>query len=98
MLITDTVTLETDGTFSVYEVTKQEDVVVFEATVAKGTYSGNASVDGVIVMTMTHVLYDNETLVDVADIEDYPYKDPMQITIQDGKLTFPDSDFEYIRQ
>ena len=98
-MITDTVTFETDGTFSVYEVTKQEDVVVFEATVAKGTYSGNASVDGVIVITMTYIFDDDsESLIDVADVPEYPYSDPIQITIQDGKFTLPDSDFEYIRQ
>lgn len=99
MLITDTVTLETDGTFSVYSVEKQEGAVVFEHTVAKETYTGNASVDGVIVITVTHLLGDDgETLVSVAEHPDYPYKEPMQTTIQDRKCSFMTFDTVYIRQ
>lgn len=99
MLITNTITFEADGTFSVYSVEKQEGVVKLDATVTKGTYTGNASVDGVIVMTVTHLLGDDgESFVDVADNPDYPYKEPMQMTIQDGKFSFMNDDTVYIRR
>lgn len=99
MLITNTITFEADGTFSVYSVEKQEDAVTFEGMEAKGTYTGNASVDGVIVMTVTHLLGDDgETLVSVAEHPDYPYKEPMQTTIQDRKCSFMTFDTVYIRQ
>ena len=99
VLITDTITFEADGTFSVYSVEKQEDSVVFEGTVGKGTYTGNASVDGVIVMTVTHLLGDDgESFVNVADVPDYPYKEPMQMSIQDGKCSFLNDTAVFIRQ
>ena len=59
--------------------------------VMKGTYTGNAAVDGTVTITITHMMNDDGELAVYTD------SDATQtVTISNGKCTFDET--EFVRQ
>ena len=91
----ETITFEPDGSFVVHA--KMTQPSAYEADVAKGTYTGNAAVDGKITVTMTH-MYNGTSLVPVEGANF-----TQEVTISNGKFTSESPDaggtsVEYVRQ
>ena len=96
----ETITFESDGSFVVHDKMTQPS---YEADVAKGTYTGNATVDGKITVTTTH-MYNGTSLVPVTEIEGLEGANLTgEVTISNGKFTSESgavggTSVEYVRQ
>lgn len=93
----ETITFESDGSFVVHAKVTQPSA--YEVDVAKGTYTGNAAVDGKITVTMTH-MYNGTSLAPVTEEE---ANLTQEVTISNGKFTSESPDaggtsIEYVRQ
>lgn len=86
-----TATFKEDGTFSVSQKMKIGDQEHDFGVVMKGTYTGNAAVDGTVTITITHMMNDDGELAVYTD------SDATQtVTISNGKCTFDET--EFVRQ
>ena len=96
----ETITFESDGSFVVHA--NMTAPSAYEADVAKGTYTGNAAVDGKITVTTTH-MYNGTSLVPIAELEGVNVDPTHEVTISNGKFTSESPDaggtsIEYVRQ
>ena len=86
-----TATFKNDGTFSVSQKMKMGEQESDFGVVMKGTYTGNAAVDGTVTITITHMMNDDGELAAYTD------SDATQtVTISNGKCTFDET--EFVRQ
>lgn len=83
-----TATFKNDGTFSVSQKMKMGEQESDFGVVMKGTYTGNAAVDGTVTITITHMMNDDGELAAYTD------SDATQtVTISNGKCTFDGMEF-----
>ena len=95
----ETITFESDGSFVEHD--KMTEPSAHEGDVVKGTYTGNAAVDGKITMTKTH-MYNGTSLVPIAELEGVDVDPTQEVTISNGKFTSvlgsSGTSIEYVRQ
>ncbi|HAO31017.1 MAG TPA: hypothetical protein DCQ43_06695 [Treponema sp.] len=95
----ETITFESDGSFVVHD--NMTAPQTYDADVVKGTYTGNAAVDGKITITTTH-MYNGTSLVPIAELEGVNVDPTGEVTISNGKFTSVSgssgTSIEYVRQ